>query len=438
MIENYKSLRVLVNTPIYGGSYTTAQYVFNALNQLNICSKMTDNSVAEPLLKTLINKQITNQNTEILASILSNILWHEICSFKPHIVFFVAQSPFTDRLIAELKKLGIITIYWFVEDFRRFTYWKAIQNNFDYFYFIQKRTDGVSPLMWRSEIAATVDGGTPSVRTNGVSPFNQLIPTAACKQTHIPLKLTPEEKNFYGSDISFMGAAYINRVNFFKYFNKNNFKLWGTGWTETELKNYNIPLKNQRITPEQSNKIYQSSKININLHSSNTDGFDNIGDFVNPRTFEIAACGGFQLVDDRPALRELFEADKEIVYFSSVNEAIDKANFYLKNDDLRDKIAKAAQQKVLKYHTYDKRVDLMLQNAMENSPSILETIKSETDVVHNFLKIANDKELEKLIYSIQPALRTSYNAVMNKLKNINNTLKKQEALALLLETFLQK
>ena len=64
-------------------------------------------------------------------------------------------------------------------------------------------------------------------------------------------------------------------------------------------------------------KIYNASKININLHSSlQTTDLVSRGDFVNPRTFELAAAGAFQLVDERSLLGELFGAD-ELATFTS-------------------------------------------------------------------------------------------------------------------------
>ncbi|MCL2064434.1 MAG: glycosyltransferase [Candidatus Cloacimonetes bacterium] len=434
---SFNQMRILVNSPIYGGSYTTAKYVVAGLEALGACVKLCDHSVAEPLLKKYINLSSkpsinngTNKLIDQLNSLLSDTLWHEIKTFKPHLVFFIAQSPFNENLIREMKKAGITTMYWFVEDFRRFAYWKKICSDFDYFFMIQK-------------------GEFEKELKNNCKTIYGCLPVAAEPKYHKPLNLTHEEISFYGSDISFMGAAYPNRILFFRQFNKINLKLWGTGWVDSDLPSYNIPLKDHRITIEQSNIIYQASKVNINLHSSMENEsisnkmdikktsllIDKNGDFVNPRTFEIAACGGFQLVDDRVAIRELFVADKEIVFFSSVEEAIDKANFYLKNDDLRKKIALAGQQKTLKYHTYAIRLEQMINIAFKHTPRLATGIVNEEVKIREFVKKLKDKEFERFIDSISPAMRSSYSAIMEKVKESKGQLKKYEAYALLLDTF---
>ena len=67
-------------------------------------------------------------------------------------------------------------------------------------------------------------------------------------------------------------------------------------------------------------------------------------------------------------------------------------------------------------------------------------VLSETEKVNDFLKKINDKEFEKLINSIEPAMRCSYQAIIEKVKSdVNHAdsgyLKKYEAMTMLLETF---
>jgi len=430
-VPTFSQIRILVNSPIYGGSYTTAKYVETALESLGACVQFTDHSCANELLqKYLLNQNANSQLITQLTDLLSETLWSDVLKFKPHIVLFVAQSPFTDKLLKDLNKAGIVSMYWFVEDFRRLTYWKSVYNSFDYFFMIQK-------------------GEFEDVLQRSCSSIWGWFPVGAEPKTHKKVNMTVEEKDFYGSDISFMGAAYPNRVSFFKQFfsrhyeetkqrSNLNFKLWGTGWTESELSDYiNIPLGEQRISIEQSNMIYQATKININLHSSN-DGssiFDLNGDFVNPRTFEIAACGGFQLVDDRAAVRELFEADVDIVLFSSVEEALDKAIFYLKNESLREKISRAGQEKVLKYHAYEHRLKNMIGVALKHSPKLAVSIQNEDKKLNDLLASINDRELETFLNGIEPGMRFLYDKVIDKVYETKGDLKRHEALLMLLDTF---
>jgi spore maturation protein CgeB len=417
-------LRVLIISPIYGGSVTTARYVESALKNIGVCTYLTDFSDANPLLQRYLLNPTKNANLiHQLTDLLSESLWSDIQAFRPHIVFFNAQSPWNQKLMQAISSAGIISLYWFVEDFRRMKYWTEVSNSFDYFFMIQK-------------------GDFEGILEKSCHKTWGWFPVAGSTNDHRQIEIHPEDKTFFGADISFMGAAYPNRVNFFQQFptklqTKANLKLWGTGWEDNEMSCWSIPLGQQRITPEQSNVIYQATKVNINLHSSNEISlFDPIGDFINPRTFEIALCGGFQLCDYRPAVAELFESETEMIYFSSLAEAVDKARYYLMHDRLRNRIVERAREKVLKFHTYDIRMTNMLDTIIQVSPSLTARVNEEHQQIDNFLKTAGDPDFTYFIENIEPAKRSLYQHVIDtKNSDGTNNLKNYEAFLMLLDTF---
>jgi spore maturation protein CgeB len=58
------------------------------------------------------------------------------------------------------------------------------------------------------------------------------------------------------------------------------------------------------------------------MHLAEIDG-------VNKRTFEIPACGGFQIITHNDAVSELFEISKEIVTYKNFDDLKTKINYYL-------------------------------------------------------------------------------------------------------------
>lgn len=66
------------------------------------------------------------------------------------------------------------------------------------------------------------------------------------------------------------------------------------------------------------------------------------------RTFEVPACRGFMLSTRTTEQKNFFKEGKEADYFSTPEELKQKIDFYLKNDELRLKIAEAGYQKLLK------------------------------------------------------------------------------------------
>ena len=94
------------------------------------------------------------------------------------------------------------------------------------------------------------------------------LPLAADPDFHKKQTLTSEEEKFYQADIAFMGAGYPNRRIAFRTLLKYDFKIWGSDWEGDELLARYVQKNGQRISPEESLKIYSATKINLNLHSS--------------------------------------------------------------------------------------------------------------------------------------------------------------------------
>jgi spore maturation protein CgeB len=129
-----------------------------------------------------------------------------------------------------------------------------------------------------------------------------------------------------------------------------------------------VQQKGARISPEEAVRIYSASRINLNLHSSvQSRELVPPGDFVNPRTFELAACGAFQLVDRRELMPELF-ADDELAVFSSIQELLEKIDYFLARPEERAAFAERGRQRVLRDHTYHARMESLIGFIKERRP----------------------------------------------------------------------
>lgn len=95
-------------------------------------------------------------------------------------------------------------------------------------------------------------------------------------------------------------------------------------------------------------RIVAESRICLNIWRRITDG-------ANMRTFEIPACGGFQLALFSEELAGLFEPEREVACFRTIEEARDKAAFYLAHDSERLAIAAAGRERFCRDHTLKSR-----------------------------------------------------------------------------------
>ncbi len=278
----------------------------------------------------------------VYIEMISQVILETLTEKPVDIVLCMAQAPISPRVLTELRKRGMITVLWFVEDYKRFTYWKDVAKFYDFIFTIQ-----------RGECIEDIKkAGCPEVH---------YLPVGCDPFVHRPVQLSPEEKQRWGSPISFVGAGYHNRQQVFASFADMPFKIWGTEWPECRPFDRLVQEKGRRLSPEEYVKIFNATDININLHSSDErDGVDPFGDFVNPRTFELAAAGAFQLVDERSLLPECFEAGKEVVTFSTARDLKEKIAYYLQHPEERKAIAEAGRARVLKDHNYLARMQQML------------------------------------------------------------------------------
>jgi spore maturation protein CgeB len=82
---------------------------------------------------------------------------------------------------------------------------------------------------------------------------------------------------------------------------------------------------------------------------------------VNPRTFDLAAAGAFQLVDVRGQLPEFFVPEEEVATFQTLAEARVKIDHYLAHEEDRRRVAEKGRERCLRDHTYCVRLTQALE-----------------------------------------------------------------------------
>ena len=128
--------------------------------------------------------------------------------------------------------------------------------------------------------------------------------------------------------------------------------IFGRGWDslppEYAVKN---SLRGRTLLPaSRVAAAYRASKIVLNIHHPQ------IVDGCNMRTFEAAACGAFQLVDDRSSLHELFDPPNDLVTYSNADDLVELVRHYVDRPEERRTVAAKSRNRVLSEHTYGKRL----------------------------------------------------------------------------------
>lgn len=198
---------------------------------------------------------------------------------------------------------------------------------------------------------------------------------AGCRSVHYlpfaadPDLFRPTHPPAMQTDLLFIGMAFPNRLAFFNrllpWLTRRNVLIAGGGWQH--LAGYDR-LKDRiwltGIDPLSTPLFYSGARIVINLHRSdqetgNSERFPGLS--VNPRTFEIGACGTLQLVDERAELSRHYTPGQDLETFSSPEELAKKADYFLSREDARRDRAVTGLKKTLRHHTYVHRLSRMFQ-----------------------------------------------------------------------------
>lgn len=108
-------------------------------------------------------------------------------------------------------------------------------------------------------------------------------------------------------------------------------------------------------------KVFRMSRINLNFT------IPNIKTGLPLRMWDIMGAGGFLMTNFQAELPELFEEDKDFVCFDGEEDLVQKTLYYLEHEKERQKIARNGYEKVKKLHSYQMRLQQMLDIVFNNT-----------------------------------------------------------------------
>lgn len=115
------------------------------------------------------------------------------------------------------------------------------------------------------------------------------------------------------------------------------------GWRMPQIQGHNVL--------DDVAKKFSMSKIIIN---------DAIKMDLNMRLWESMACGKMLLTQRIPGIEDFFKDGKDLVLYDSIDDAVEKARYYLLHDEERVAIGKSGLERILAGHTYADRTKAIL------------------------------------------------------------------------------
>jgi spore maturation protein CgeB len=152
-------------------------------------------------------------------------------------------------------------------------------------------------------------------------------------------------------DFSFVGSFYPKREQYLHSVLalSENLAICGDFY-RSRHKELKKKMKGVNVPSEVANELYNSSKININIHHPQSK------EGMAIRTFEIIGAGGFQIVERQKGALLYFEEDKHMAFYESEDEFLEKCRYYLTHETKRRQVAEAGHQLALQKHTWKARL----------------------------------------------------------------------------------
>jgi spore maturation protein CgeB len=165
--------------------------------------------------------------------------------------------------------------------------------------------------------------------------------------------------------VSFVGSPYDDRAETLAYLAKQGFPVTISGnrrsWQRAlTAEAFEASYREGELYLQQYREAIWRSKINLSFLT-----WANQDEFVH-KSFEIAACEGFLLAERSEGHLQRFVEDEEAVFFSTVDELVEKIRKYLPDQAARKRIAAAGRERAERsgYHN-DRQVGLIVERVRQ-------------------------------------------------------------------------
>ncbi|MDX5347418.1 MAG: glycosyltransferase [Hymenobacteraceae bacterium] len=321
-------MKILLSIPGHTRTIPMGRFTEKALQQMGhevITFNHERNDFSERMREKIsFKKFVAYKNKQVLELIDQT---------KPDAFFTIYGKTHDAGTLEQIKKKGIPTICWWLNDPFDLAYKHIPVNFYDYFF--------------------SNSSGTKAVYEHYHAKNLHYLPVGVDPDVHKPIET---EKKY---DIVFAGDWHrIREEALLKLTQQFNIALMGP-WKRKLPKD--SPLLKHFVqlgyfTPTEMSELFNQAKIVFNLHT----WYKRWSYGVNPRLFETSGCRAFQISDNKLEIKDLYKPGKEIVLYEDLSEVPELFNHYLPLEQERNAIAEAAYKRTLNEHTYVHRMQQLL------------------------------------------------------------------------------
>lgn len=177
-------------------------------------------------------------------------------------------------------------------------------------------------------------------------------PLAAQADIYKPTQSHPK----FETDIAFTGSVHPRfpngrerRNTIYELGKLFRVRTYGSRWG---AKGKLIPMKPMYL--EDLAVALSSAKLTVSMNN-----YVGIRQYQSHRTWTNMSCGCCVMNRYEPAMEEIFEDKKHVVFWRDLKELIELVKYYLSHEEERKAIGRAARELIVKNHTFAHRIDLL-------------------------------------------------------------------------------
>lgn len=309
-------------------------------------------SIAGSLITDGFAQGFKSNDCKVLSKVVDELKTEDVEKFKPDMIFGYDYSFLMDEKCTEIvKKSDCKNIVCYFADEPR---GKFALGEKDYLYEELKKFNP-KIFIWDEDFLTEFENSTylplainPEKYQTGFSGYKYSITFVGRPLTDIRQEILCALVKAFGRKLSIFSYE--------KHFLKSVDEIKSKKLlTDEELEIYSNCFKGFIEKEEDLAKIYNSSKVNLNINLQGKSS-------LNYRVFEVLASGGFLLTDERLDLENYFKISKHLETYTDTEDLIDKIDFYLKKPNISKKIAILGKNEVFKKHTFTSRAKAVLKS----------------------------------------------------------------------------
>ena len=233
-------------------------------------------------------------------------------------------------------------------------------------------TEGPYWTEWEQQYAASADVCWTNERTSVAAirqtcPFTFYLPTAFHPEHHRPLEPRELDNDLPAHDVVFVGTGFEERIALLEQIDWTGIDLGLYGLWELLPSRHRLRtcVRGRTIDNRDAVILYQKAKIGLNLYRTSKGygrGMPHVegAESLNPRAYELAACGVFQVSDYRAEVSEVF-GGHAVPFFQWSGGLEGKIRYFLEQLGIRMQFATEARQRV-QPHNYGARAVQLLRD----------------------------------------------------------------------------